>query len=194
MEAIGKFEDLLFDLSNDFTIYSQLFTEDHSVKVLNEFNPLIFGNYQKVLISSILSKVARLLDPATTGRDRAPNLSLAYFIEKYRLQDDPEVKGEFEYIKDFYKNSNLKTYRNKVLSHNDAALAYKGESISLKLEAPDVESLIGFIGDLFFLIKYKSGISAVNAAIDPLVTLPFDKDGSAFINKLKHVCKSEGSE
>ncbi|MDI5833144.1 MULTISPECIES: hypothetical protein [Shewanella] len=184
MEAIRKFEDLLFDLSNDFTIYTQLFTEDDSVEVLNDFNPLIFGNYQKVLITSIFSKIARLLDPARIGKDK--NLSLAYFIEKYHLQDDSEIKEEFEYIKEFYKNSNLKKYRNKVLSHNDASLAYRGESISIKIEAPDVEALISYIGNLFYLIKYKSGVSNVNAAIDPLVTLPFDKNGAAFIHKLKH--------
>jgi hypothetical protein len=186
MEAIRKFEDLLFDLSNDFTIYSQLFSDDEAVEVLNDFNSLIFGNYQKVLITSILSKIARLLDPATTGKDKIPNLSLGYFIKKYDLGNDPEVRDELSYIKEFYKNSNLKIYRNKVLSHNDATLAYKGESIILKLETPDVESLISFIGNLFYLIKYKSGVSEVNAAIDPMVTLPFDKDGVAFIYKLKN--------
>jgi hypothetical protein len=183
MEAMSKFEDLLFDLSNDFTIYTQLFTEDESVEVLNDFSPLIFGNYQKVLIASIFSKIARLLDPAKTGKDK--NLSLDYFVEKYELLEEKEVIDELSYIKDFYKNSNLKKYRNKVLSHNDASLAYRGESISLKIEAPDVESLIELIGNLFFLIKYKSGVSDVNAAIDPLITLPFDKDGAAFIHKLK---------
>jgi hypothetical protein len=187
MEVVRKFEGLLFDLSNDFTIYIQLFSEDDSVEVLNGFNSLIFGNYQKVLITSIFSKIARILDPARTGKDE--NLSLAYFIEKYRLQGDPEIKVEFENIKELYKNSNLKKYRNKVLSHNDASLAYRGESISLKMEVPDVEDLISFIGNLFCLIKYKAGVSNVNAAMDPLVTLPFDKNGAAFINKLKNVGK-----
>lgn len=140
MEAMSTFEDLLFDISNDFTIYTQSFMEDESVKILNDFNPLIFGNYQK-------------------------------------------VRDKLNFIKDFYKNSNLKKYHNKVLSHNDASLAYRGESISLKIKAPDVESLIELIGNLFFLIKYKSGVSDVNAAIDPLITLPFDKNGAAFINK-----------
>jgi hypothetical protein len=183
MEAMSKFEDLLFDLSNDFTIYTQLFTEDESVEVLNDFNPLIFGNYQKVLIVSIFSKIARLLDPAKTGKDK--NLSLDYFVEKYELNEEQDVIDELSYIKNFYKNSNLKKYRNKVLSHNDASLALRGESISLKVEAPDVESMIELIGNLFFLIKYKSGVSDVNRAIDPLITLPFDKDGVAFIHKLK---------
>lgn len=129
-----------------------------------------------------------MLDPATTGRDKIPNLSIAYFIEKFDLKDNKEITDEHKYIQSFYKGSNLKSYRNKVLFHNDATLAYRGESISLKLEAPDVEALISYIGDLFFLIKYKSEISDVNVAMDPLVTLPFDKNGSYFIQKLKQAC------
>jgi hypothetical protein len=193
MKAHQKFEELLFELSNDFTIYKQLFSEDSSVEILNNFNSLIFGNYQKNLVDRIFSEIAKALDPAHTGKSKDPNLSLAYFIKKYDLEEDEEVAKEFEHILKIYAGSNLKKYRNKILSHNDARLAYKGESISVKLQLSDVEVLIEGIGNLYYTILFKAGIKDENFAMDPLVTLPFDKDGYAFLNKLNQHVTRQGN-
>lgn len=185
MRECEKLEDLLFDLSNDLTIYRQLFSNEDSIATLNRFNSLIFGNYQKCLVNSIFSKIARLLDPPATGSSKNSNLSLPYLIERLSLEENAEVAGELEEVKCIFSSSGLKKYRNKILSHNDAKTAFQGESLSINLDASELESLVERIGNLYFTIKYAAGLEDVDRSLDPLVTLPFDKNGPAFISKLK---------
>lgn len=60
------------------------------------------------------------------------------------------------------------------------------ESITVKMENTELVSLIETIGNLYFTIKYNAGLVDVNMAMDPMVALPFDKNGHAFIHKLKN--------
>ncbi len=185
MQECEKFENLLFDLSNDLTIYKQLFSSEESITTLNSFNSLIFGNYQKCLVNSIFSTIARLLDPSTTGRSRNSNLSLAYLVEKLSLGENTKVIGELTEIESIFSSSGLKKYRNKVLSHNDAKTALRGQSLSINIDTSELEDLVERIGNLYFTMKYFGGLDEANRALDPLVTLPFDKNGASFIDKLK---------
>lgn len=185
MQECEKFEDLLFDLSSDLTIYRQLFSNEETIATLNGFNSLIFGNYQKCLVNSIFSKIARLLDPPATGSSKNSNLSLQFLIERLSIAENSEVMDEFGEIKFIFSSSGLKNYRNKILSHNDAKTAIRGESLSINIDASELEGLVERIGNLYFTVKYAAGLDQVNRSLDPLITLPFDKDGASFISKLK---------
>lgn len=185
MKECEKFEYLLFDLSNDLTIYRQLFSNEESIATLNSFNSLIFGNYQKCLVNSIFSNIARLLDPPATGSSTNSNLSLPYLVERLSLGENAKVISELEKIKSIFSSSGLKKYRNKVLSHNDAKTAILGQSLSINIDASELEDLVERIGNLYFTMKYYGGLEEADKALDPLVTLPFDKNGASFISKLK---------
>lgn len=185
MQECEKFEDLLFDLSNDLTIYRQLFSNKESIATLNSFNSLIFGNYQKCLVNSIFSNIARLLDPPATGSPKNSNLSLPYLIERLSLGENANVTDELTEIESIFRSSGLKKYRNKVLSHNDAKAAIRGQSLSINIDASELEDLVERIGNLYFTMKYFGGLDEANRALDPLVTLPFDQNGASFITKLK---------
>ena len=183
MTEFSKFKLLISDLSMDFTIYHQLFSKEKDIEVLNKFNYIIFSNYQKCLLESIYSKISRLLDPAKTHNNK--NLSFSYFIEKFSLSDDKEIMDKLDEIEKVYKETNLKKYRDKVLSHNDVKLATAESVFKLDLTINEVNLFLSSLRDLCCLIDYKSGGSELRYSISPYITLPRDLDGSSFIRGLK---------
>lgn len=63
-------KDYFTNLCLDLTVYSDLFTEQQSINVMNEFNPLVFGRIQKAYIEKLCLSLACLLDPAQTGKNK----------------------------------------------------------------------------------------------------------------------------
>lgn len=187
MKQFEAFKFLISDLSKDFTIYHQLFSEAESIKVLNEFNSLIFGNYQKCLLDSIYTKISRALDPAETrfkGGSNS-NLSFQYFIKKFSLINEEDVLKKLKAINKIFKDSNLKHYRNKVLAHNDVELVEGKNSFKVELDLKKVEKLITEFWSLYCSIDYGAGHREMPYTIIPHITLPREKDGYSFVSTLK---------
>ncbi|HBO2595367.1 hypothetical protein [Pseudomonas aeruginosa] len=77
--------------------------------------PLLFGLTQTVYIESLLMRVARLMDPSSSGRSgKQQNLSLAHMSLLA-----PELATDEATVSGIWDGSGLIQIRNKYLSHND---------------------------------------------------------------------------
>lgn len=98
--------------------------------------PLLYGLMQTAMMESLLMRMARLMDPAVTGRGKGaiPNLSLA------RLGDGtPKLDADVCELRQQWVASGLKIIRDKYLSHNDLARAgTEPHSLNIPLSAADV--------------------------------------------------------
>jgi hypothetical protein len=77
--------------------------------------PLLFGLTQTVYIESLVMRIARLMDPSSSGRSgERQNLSLARMFSLA-----PELATGEGTIRSLWDGSGLSQIRNKYLSHND---------------------------------------------------------------------------
>ncbi len=100
--------------------------------------PLLFGLTQAVYIESLLIRVARLMDPASTGRGgQQQNLSLL------RLSTlEPSLGVDESIVRSVWDGSGLKRIRDKYLSHNDLVRQLAEEhSVNIPLETKDIRAL-----------------------------------------------------
>ena len=168
------------DLCVDLTLYSELFTEDSSIKVLNKFNQLVFHRIQKAYIEKLCLSIACLLDPAETGKSK--NLSLARIIKQCEC---PELDEKLNKLQELYISTGIKKWRQKLLAHNDLGTLMGRKNLDLKFEHDDIQYILELIQEIF------DDISDPTVHTDIMVTLPFDQNGRAFINKLELSLKNE---
>lgn len=97
--------------------------------------PLLYGLMQTAMMESLLMRMARLMDPASTGKRQ--NLSLA------RLGDGtPKLDADVCELRQQWDASGLKIIRDKYLSHNDLARAgTEPHSLNIPLSAADVSAM-----------------------------------------------------
>lgn len=158
----------------DLTVYSELFTSQESVDVLNRFNQLIFKRIQRAYIEKLCLSIACLLDPAETGQNK--NLSLAHIIKQCNC---PELDEKLDGLKGLYESTGIKRWRQKLLAHNDLSTLMGVKPLDLKFEHNDIEHMMDLIREIF------DDISDPTIHTDIRVVLPFDKNGNAFIKKLQ---------
>jgi hypothetical protein len=170
------FEDYFVSLCTDLTIYNQLFGSDDSIKVLNEFNGLIFQRIQSNFIERICLKIACLMDPAKSGSNK--NLSLKRLVEISSVQ---ELADAYEKLNNYYQDTGIKTWRNKILAHTDLKAAMGEYDFNLSFEVNDLKLIIQEIQNILDLIKDPTVYTEAE------VTLPFDSDGNSFIFKLNQL-------
>ncbi|EPM4027985.1 hypothetical protein ACTJ2P_003146 [Vibrio cholerae] len=165
-------------LCTDLTLYSELFTSQASVNVLNEFNSLVFSRIQKAYVEKLCLSIACLLDPSETGKNK--NLSLARLVKQCNC---PELDDKLSKLNDLYESTGIKQWRQKLLAHNDLGTLMGTKPLNLKFGHDDIENIIELIQEIF------DDISDPRVHTDIKVVLPYDKNGSAFIRKLQ--CSSE---
>lgn len=101
--------------------------------------PLLFGLTQTVYIESLLMRVARLMDPASSGNGSGQkhNLSL-----KRLMALAPSIGEEEKAVRNIWDGSALKNVRNKYLSHNDLnRLLVEEHTLNIPLETADIKAL-----------------------------------------------------
>jgi len=176
-EELKVIKEYFTNLCLDLTIYSDLFTEQESIDVMNGFNSLVFSRIQKAYIEKLCLSLACLLDPAQTGKNK--NLSLARIITQCEC---PELDGKYSNLLKLYELTGIKNWRSKLLAHNDLNTLMGKKILDLKFEHDDIENIIELIQEIF------DDISDPTVQTDIRVTLPFDKDVNQFISKLKLAC------
>lgn len=101
--------------------------------------PLLYGLMQTAMMESLLMRMARLMDPAVTGRGRGaiPNVSLA------RLGDGtPKLDADVCELRQQWDASGLKNIRDKYLSHNDLARSMaEAHTLNIPLSDADVSAM-----------------------------------------------------
>ncbi|MBY6106824.1 hypothetical protein KUW19_10095 [Ferrimonas balearica] len=183
MYSLVTLKNFLADVSTDLTYYRQIFGSDRNVEVLREFSDWVFSNYQQCLINNIYSKLARLLDPKSScGKD---NLSFSYVISTCSLSEDLDIQKSLEDIKNKYKSTGLKSYRNKVLSHNDAHTVLSGTQCGVSLNDESLDEFLSSLWDLFSLLKYKTGQEDLIPKYSTEIIIPAEMDGETFVLKLQ---------
>ncbi|MFP7836560.1 hypothetical protein ACLHTS_06650 [Pseudomonas aeruginosa] len=105
---------------------------------LGQDTPLLFGLTQTVYIESLLIRVARLMDPASSGRGgQQCNLSL-----KRLLMLEPSIGSDEVTVRRLWDSSGLKSVRDKYLSHNDLKrLLSEEHSVNIPLTTPEIRAL-----------------------------------------------------
>lgn len=105
---------------------------------LGQDAPLLFGLTQTVYVESLLMRVARLMDPASSGKGgHQQNLSLSRLValESNLSADEATVSGVWD-------GSGLKQVRDKYLSHNDLVRQLMVDhSVNIPLTAEDIRGL-----------------------------------------------------
>ncbi len=166
------------NLCLDLTLYSELFTEARSINVLNEFSPLVFSRIEKAYIEKLCLSLTCLLDPEQTGKNE--NLSLERVITQCEC---PELNEKYKELFERYESTGIKSWRNKLLTHNDLDTLMGKKPLELKFDHDDIEYILKLIQEIF------NDISDPTVHTDIKVILPFDQDGKAFIIKLELLLK-----
>lgn len=108
-------------------------------RTLGNDTPLLIRLTQTALIESLLMRVSRLMDPATTGRGQSQmtNLSLKRLVEV-----DSSIPVHETVIRGIWDESELKAVRDKYLSHNDLQQALSEEhTLNIPLNTANIEAL-----------------------------------------------------
>ena len=182
MEASALFKSRLSDISLNFTVYSELFDNTHSVSTLNNFHSFVFGNYQKCLVDALYLEIAKLFDPKG-NKDK--NLSFLYIISLTNDNNQAELKENFEELCTLFKSSNLKTYRNKLLAHNDLKAIQGVKAAKPEVTTETLEILLEQCWSLFGKIEYALGITDRAYQASPHIQLPTGTGIDEFITKLQ---------
>lgn len=173
-DELEVIKEYFANLCLDLTVYSDLFTEQQSIDAMNEFNSLVFGRIQKAYIEKLCLSLACLLDPAQTGNNK--NLSLARIIGQCEC---PDLDSKYADLLKIYELTGIKSWRSKLLAHNDLNTLMGNKELDLKFEHNDIENIIELIQEIF------DDISDPTVQTDIRVTLPFDQDVNQFVSKLK---------
>ncbi|EPZ2425585.1 hypothetical protein ACXLRA_004264, partial [Vibrio vulnificus] len=168
------------DLCTDLTLYSELFTSQESVDVLNKFNSLVFSRIQKAYIEKLCLSIACLFDPAETRKNK--NLSLARIVKQC---DCPELNDKLEKLNELYVSTGIKQWRQKLLAHNDLRTLMGTKPLNLQFGHEDIENIMELIQEIF------DDISDPTVYTDIRIVLPYDKNGGAFIRKLQYLLEDE---
>jgi hypothetical protein len=140
MNDVESFKAKLRDVSLNFTIYSELFDKQDTVDIMNNINPLIFGNYQRCLVDVLYLEISKLLDPMRQGRNQ--NLSFAYMISLVPQKHQQELKSDLFVLEKLFEQSNLKKYRNKKLAHNDLQSIKSERGFGLNISTSKLENML----------------------------------------------------
>lgn len=127
-------------------------------------------------------EIVKLFDPEG---DKNKNLSFLYLISLTRDDLQPELKADFEELKTIFKSSNLKSYQNKLLAHNDLKAIQ-----CIKAEKPEVtsetlESMLEKSWSLFGKIEFYLGITDRAYQTSIYIHLPTGAGIDEFIEKLQ---------
>lgn len=161
-------------ICTDLTLYMQLFGQEEHVAELNKFNGFIFSRIERACLERICLKVATLMDPPKSmGKE---NLSLGRFINQTKSS---LLQGLFNSLKEFYEESGIKDWRNKVLAHADL-LTLSGEvELNVNFTRQEIDNFVAKIQEFI------DWISDPQVATDHQVVLPRGVDGYSFISKIR---------
>ncbi len=162
------------EICTDFTLYMQIFSEASGIEQLNKFNSFVFSYLERAYLEKICLKIATLMDPAAINKNE--NLSLQRFIKQTK---STVLQSKFDSLNNFYISSGIKDWRNKVLAHADLQAISGTSALQVIFDRADVDNFVSEIQDFIDLINDP------RVSTDHRVVLPRDKDGYAFIEKLR---------
>ena len=144
---------------------------------------LLGGLMQTAVMESLLLRVARLMDPATTGRGTGErqNLSLNRLAES-----NTSLTEDVAPVIALWEGSGLKLVRNKYLSHNDLARSgSKPHTLNIPLRTEDIaalEALSNALREMRRSVHRKlTGVSYLDSMLD----VDMSREVEGFVSSLR---------
>jgi hypothetical protein len=181
-EHLETMQKVVADVATEFTLYTQLFVMPDTIDLLNKTASMVFSSYQRSLLNTIYISISRILDPATSGRDKDSNLSFKFIISELELTENRELSELLSNTQQLFVSTGLKRYRNKVISHNDLQ-TINNKTQHLSLNYDDLTLLIKNLWALLDLIRFVSGETDVLVTTGTEIIM-YD-DGDNLLNNLR---------
>lgn len=104
-------------------IHSELFGSDENVDLLNRCGGEVFGLTQKLMIYDTLAALCRLCDPSKSRGNENNSIYNQYEKQKSNLSSSEikDIESDLSSLEGAM--SNIRTLRNKSMSHNDLGVA-----------------------------------------------------------------------
>ena len=152
-------------------------------QALQADTPTVTHVMQTALMESLLMRVSRLMDPATTGRGQGQmiNLSLKRLVEA-----DQNIGVNESAIRVIWDGSGLKAVRDKYLSHNDLNRSMTVDhTLNIPLGSADIEALGQLAEGLRTLRREVSlklgGVAYVDQGLDAMVQRDIETLGKTLL-------------
>jgi hypothetical protein len=181
-EHVETMQKVVADVATEFTLYTQLFVMPDTIDLLNKTASMVFSSYQRSLLNTIYISISRILDPATSGRDKDSNLSFKFIISELELTENKELSELLSNTQQLFVSTGLKKYRNKVISHNDLR-TINNKTQHLSLNYDDLTLLIKNLWALLDMIRFVSGETDVLVTTGTEIIM-YD-DGHNLLNNLR---------
>jgi hypothetical protein len=143
----------------------------NGLKTLRSFMPELFGMMQTAFMESLLLRVSRLMDPASTGRGTNSyfNLSLKRLVSL-----DACAKEDEKLIRTMWDASGLRSIRDKYLSHNDLDWSMtRDHALTIPLTEEDIiemRKLVEGLREFRLSVNQKlTGLPYVDQNLDSLI-------------------------
>ena len=104
-------------------IHSELFGEEENVLLLNRCGAPVFALLQNLLINDILAALCRLTDPPKSAGQENNSIHNQYEKRKHNLSQADRTEIDFLLALLEGRMDNIRTLRNKLLSHNDLGVS-----------------------------------------------------------------------
>jgi len=149
---------LLEELSKDITLYSEVFSPEESVSILNKCNGPVFARLQFSLSERMFLSFARRMDPDESfdKSKKVENISLKNHIKKYCLENDGTIAEILSEIEAMYYTTNIGEYRNKQLGHNDKNVKLGFSRVDVTITPNFAHKMLSFMKALLNEIATKT--------------------------------------
>ena len=123
-----------------------LVPDRQALSALEEDAPVVTRLLQTALMESMLIRLARMMDSARSGRGEGERLNLSL---KRLVTLEPGVADDEMIVRALWDESNLKTVRDKYLSHNDLMRLLNGQhTLNIPLEPADIKAMRELVASL----------------------------------------------
>ena len=117
-EAFCSISNNTANIKSKIDLYDELFMKTETVKLLNDSAPYAFELIRESLAADIMMSIFRLLDPERScGNENASITLLQKKVSSYSVVGVNDKVNRLMDLKD-----QVKSYRNKILAHNDLEL------------------------------------------------------------------------
>jgi hypothetical protein len=173
---LKSIEDQFVQLNFRWTVFLQLYDSgETNIELMNKSGSNVFGLFQKLVIDDTMSALCRLTDPAAIGKKTNASIPNLLLLSKEENPDLPSDSIDSMYLELEKHMKNIRTLRNKAMSHSDLDYAI-GDEPEIRIKYDEIEASIKAID---ILLSNFTGNSS-----DYFPHIPFGTDGNQLLSVL----------
>lgn len=178
------------NISLKWKIYHQLFgSSPKNIEILYNCAEICFDVYNYALYRDIHISIARLLDPPKSNGYK--NLSLKrmlYIVKEYDINSNLYKKLKKKYEEIIKLSENIKTIRNKIISHNDLSTLSLDDNYQINYDSrKNIQDTLDTVYS--FINQIESEVSG--SEISQEILCLEERDGDALTSSLKRLREFE---